>query len=95
MEKSNAVAFGTVNMKAQVLSDVSRPDGSGGQWVPSFAAGEPGRVGENAPSFLNLGQGVPASGGEMLGVGQTRPGGPNGQGTGAKGPTPKRATVLD
>ena len=80
MDKGTANAFGTVKMNAQVLSDVARPNGSGGQHVPSFPAGDPTKVGQNMPTYG--GQKGPASGGEPLFLGQTKPGGVNGQGTG-------------
>lgn len=80
MAHSDATAFGTVKISAQVLSDPARPNGSGGQHVPSFPAGDVTKVGQNQPTFG--GQKAPASGGEPLYLGDTRPGGVNGQGTG-------------
>lgn len=80
MDKGTANAFGTVKMNAQVLSDVARPNGSGGQHVPSFPAGDAVKVGQNMPTYG--GQKGPASGGEPLYVGQTKPGGGFGEGTG-------------
>ncbi len=94
MDKSNATAFGTVNLKAQTLSDPSRPGGSSGQPVVGPKDSTPLTVGQSRPGG-SLGQKNVSAGGAPLSVGQTRPGGGSGQGTGAKGPKPKPYTMID
>jgi hypothetical protein len=82
MDKSTATAFGTVNLKANVLSDVARPGSSGGQKTPA-GGGDPLGVGSSQPGGM-VGQGTAPSGGQPLLLGETRPGGVNGQGTGSR-----------
>ncbi len=83
MDSSNAVAFGTINSKANVLGDnVARPGSvKKGDHQLGSQPTTPLVVGETRPGG-GFGQGVPGSaGGEVL-VGQVRPGGKHGQGTG-------------
>lgn len=94
MDKSNAVAFGTVNLKAQTLSDPARPGGSLGQRAIGSKETTPLTIGESRPGGT-LGQKTVSSGGAPLGIGDTRPGGSKGQGTGAKGPKPKPYRMID
>lgn len=94
MDKSNAVAFGTVNLKAQTLSDPARPGGNLGHKVVGAQSDAPLGIGESRPGGT-LGQKSVPSGGAPLGIGEVRPGGTKGQGTGAKGPKPKPYTMID
>lgn len=94
MDKGNATAFGTVNLKAQTLSDPSRPGGGSGQSAQGSLGNTPLQVGESRPGGT-LGQKNVASGGSPMVVGDTRPGGGAGQGTGAKGPKPKPYRMID
>lgn len=70
--------FGTVNMKAQVLDNVSRPGGGTGNGVPSGKSERPMVVGESRNGGP-VGQGTAPGAGAPLSVGQTRPGGVTGQ----------------
>lgn len=94
MDKSNAVAFGTVNLKANTLETPSRPGGSSGQKAQAALGNTPMVVGESRPGGT-LGQKTVPSGGGELYIGQTRPGGSKGQGSGASGPKPKPYTMID
>lgn len=94
MDKGNATAFGTVNLKAQTLSDPSRPGGGSGQPAVGTKDSTPLTVGSSRPGG-NLGQKNVPSGGAPVTVGNVRPGGSAGQGTGAKGPKPKPYRMID
>lgn len=90
--------FGQVNIKADVLgTNKTRPGGNIGENIPSVDTRTPLQVGDGRLSSGNpFGQGTPSAGDTTpFVVGQVRPGGGFGEGTGAKGPSPKRTTVLD
>lgn len=91
-----STGFGTVNLKAQVLDTPARPGDKLGQHLQGPLDSTPGVVGDQRlESSGPFGQGIPSVASTPLYVGQTRPGGVNGQGTGAAGPSPKRTTILD
>lgn len=89
--------FGTVPTKANVLGDsAARPGGTIGNGVPSPDGKAPNVVGDNRlPAGAPVGQGRPSSGGSPQSLGQTRPGGSVGQGTGESRKMKKAAWIAD
>ena len=91
-----STGFGMVNLKAQVLDTPARPGDKMGQQMQGPLESTAGLVGDDRlESGGPYGQGLVHTASNSLFVGETRPGGPNGQGTGGAGPKPKRTTVLD